>query len=400
MGEASTMRRNPELTLVFVVTALAITAHYMATPLVPLAAERLGANTAGVGLASGIFALLPLLFAVPVGVLADRAGQGRVAVAGTLMMGATTLALLLPTFDGLVAAQALRGLGQVALMIGMQGFIAAIIATGPRRDTAYGSFVLAVSIGQLGGPALGGWVTENAGLPAAFTVSAGLAFVAVLAGLRIAFRRTPAGLGQAEAAPDLKGAFSLLRERPVKGAVAASCVILLQVAFGTSFYPVFLQHAGFPATAIGLLIALRGAGACFGRPLLPALLRVADDRWRLLRIVFVASCLGTLATPFVPVFWYQALIAVSVGVAAAVAQPITMAVVADHSGENRRSQAVALRVGANRLLQFVGPLAFGLLGEHVGLAGTFVAGGLVPLIGLLPLRGLRGRASVPEPSRV
>lgn len=130
--------------------------------------------------------------------------------------------------------------------------------------------------------------------------------------------------------------------------------------------------------------------------MLPVLLRLAGDRWRLLRIAFGTICLACAAIPLLHAAWYQGLIFVLLGLASGISQPITMAVVADHSGEDRRSEGIALRVCSNRTLQFSGPLCLGLIGDYTGLGGTFVIGGLVPLAGLLALRGLRQR---PVPRR-
>lgn len=380
------------LTFVAVATVMGITSHYMATPLVPLAAVHVGADTAGVGLVTGIYGLLPLLLAVPIGLLADRVGPGKVAAAGTGLLAATTLGLLAPSLAGLAAAQALRGLGQVSLMIGMQGFIAALLPAGRGRQTAYGSYVMAVALGQTAGPIVGGWLTDRGGLSFTFVVAALLAFAAAFVCIVPALgdRRAPSEPAAAGGLAVMSRSVSLLRERPVQGAVAASCCVLLMVAIGISFYPLFLARAGVPVTTIGLLVAMRGASAALGRPLLPALLR-RTDRWGLLRLSLLASCLATAATPLSLNLGVQAALSFFVGLGMGVGQPLTMAVVADHAGLERGSEALSLRVGANRLLQFVGPLLLGLIGERTGLAGTFIVGGLLPLAALWPLRGLSDR---------
>lgn len=386
----------PGMIYVAVVTALATTSNYMATPLVPLAAHQIGAGTALVGLVTGIFGLLPLLLAVPLGRLSDRSGAGRLAAAGAGLMALCTVALLVPTVPELVLAQALRGLGQVGLMIGMQGFVAALIPSGRRREVAYGTFVLAVSVGQLAGPAIGGWVSQRAGLTVAFTTAAALAAAAGLIGLGPAWmdgrlRRVPAASAAAGGEPPAKlaDAFKLLADQQVRGAVTASCCVMLTTAIATSFYPLYLAQRGIPIATIGLLLALRGAAACLGRPLLPIFIR-SGGRWRSLRWCLWAAGLATVATPLSVALLPLAVESMFVGLAMGISQPITMAVMADSVGEARRGEALSLRIGANRLLQFSGPLGLGLIGEHAGLAATFVAGGLLPVAALFGLRQPRG----------
>jgi predicted MFS family arabinose efflux permease len=395
-GEGSSMRRKApggrSLAFVVAATALATMSHYMAMPLVPLAAAHVGAGTAGVGLATGVFALLPLLLAVPVGLLADRAGAGRVALGGVLLMGLTTLALLAPTLDGLVAAQALRGLGQVALMIGMQGLVAMLVPRDAGRETAYGSFVLGVGAGQLAGPAVGGWLADRAGLSAAFLASAALALAGAAVGLRPALDEAPPAAAipsGSPGAPPLR-TFALLGEPAVRAAVVASSLVMLTQSIATSFYPLLLQRGGVSVAAIGMLLALRGGAICLARPLLPPLLRRAG-RWSLVRWSIWFASLSTVATPFSLNPLALGAEAVAGGLATGVGPAITMAVVADAAGEARRSEALALRIGLNRLLQFAGPVGLGVVGGHWGLPSTFLAGGLLTLVALFSLWGLGGR---------
>jgi predicted MFS family arabinose efflux permease len=113
----------------------------------PVLAAEFGISAAGLGLLTGVYFFSFGLFQIPLGVLLDRFGPRRVnaalllvATAGTLLFAHAT------TFEGLVLARALIGLGVSAcLMACMQAFI---LWFPPERLSTM--IALAYSMGGLG----------------------------------------------------------------------------------------------------------------------------------------------------------------------------------------------------------------------------------------------------------
>ena len=104
----------------------------MLSPLLPLAAVQDHADALGVGLAVGAAGVLPVLFAVPAGMLVGRLGPRRVVLTSVVcMVAGTALIAIDQHLTALVAGQLLKGLGQFGATLGLQGFVANL--SGPRN---------------------------------------------------------------------------------------------------------------------------------------------------------------------------------------------------------------------------------------------------------------------------
>ena len=133
------------------------TALNLARPLVSYRAIALGADATAVGLITAVYALLPILVAVPLGRATDRLGRSaEVLLLGVVLLGAAPL--LLAGADALwsvgLASTAL-GFGHLAFMIAAQGLVAGRSSAGG-LDRAFGLFTAVTSAGQLIGPLLAG----------------------------------------------------------------------------------------------------------------------------------------------------------------------------------------------------------------------------------------------------
>ena len=132
---------------------LCIIALKGSTVVVSLYALELGAGSATIGILIGLYALFPTLLSVASGRLLDRVGYlppiawGSVGVIGGLLVP-----VLMPDMIGLSISAALLGLSNVYFIVPMQSLVNRI-ATGAERARNVANFSLAISIGQLVGPA-------------------------------------------------------------------------------------------------------------------------------------------------------------------------------------------------------------------------------------------------------
>ena len=101
--------------------ALLFTGFFMTGTLAPLLGASLGAPPAVIGVVVAAAFAFPLLLAIPVGGLIDRAGAKPVLLTGA---GLLTLAPLLvaasPSLAALLAVQVLAGLGQLLGVVAAQ----------------------------------------------------------------------------------------------------------------------------------------------------------------------------------------------------------------------------------------------------------------------------------------
>ena len=351
-------------------------AHTMLRPLVGPFVLDLGGTAAQASTALAAFAVLPTVLAIPIGFLVDRLGHRRLLVWGSLAMIAGGGLLLLGTIPAVIAGQLVVGLGTLAVWVALQA--AATLPTGAaetrdERNRRIASFSLFVSAGQLVGPALGGAVAELAGFRTSVGVFVGLSVLLVVVthlGVRRATAVPAAAAGAASVAllPGLGrsylDALRLLRSRAVLITVAASFLALVVLDLRTAFQPLHLQSIGFSPLWTGLLLTTAATASFISRPAFGPLVR-----W-LPAPLLVGLVLGVGSVS----------VAAVNGFALGFAQPLTLALMADHTDAAQRGLAVGIRSMANRGAQLADPVAFGLLLAAFGTRTAFLAMGAALLV--------------------
>ena len=165
-------------------------AVYIARPMTSYRLLGLGAGVREVGLVTACFALLPLFLAIPLGRHADRHHGARLLGAGcAIQLAACLLLAWARTPLALAGASAVLGLGHLALALGVQAVIA-LESDDEHHDRHFGLLGVAVSLGQLVGPLVGGVVVGDrsggaltAATGRAMLVAAGFVAVATAFGL-------------------------------------------------------------------------------------------------------------------------------------------------------------------------------------------------------------------------
>jgi MFS family permease len=210
------------------------------------------ADLAGAGLYPWVFTvyILAQTLAIPVyGALADRRGRRLAYLLGVgLFVAGSVVCGLSGSMAVLVAGRTLQGLGAGSL-IPLTLTIFGDLYPVAERTRMQGTFSLVWGVSSLGGPAVGGWLTETLGWRAIFwlNVPPGVVAALVVAALLPAVARsTQAGPGLGRPA-----ALTLLRE-PTHQAVVASGLMLGAALLGIIGYlPVWVQavHGGSPLDA-------------------------------------------------------------------------------------------------------------------------------------------------------
>ncbi|TLS43465.1 MFS transporter [Streptomyces montanus] len=382
----------------------------MARPAVSYRALALGADERAVGVIAGVYALLPLFAAVPLGRRTDHGRcapllpAGVVLIAGGCALSGTANSLL-----AMAAWSGVMGLGHLSFVIGAQSIVARQ-SEPHEQDRNFGHFTIGASLGQLVGPIAAGALIggpDMAGTSALALLVAGAGAAVSFTSLWRIEHRAPATsrARQGERAP----VHRILRTRGVPAGIFISLAVLSATDILTAYLPVVGEHRGIAPSVIGLLLSLRAAATIACRLVMTPMLRLLGRAVLLTTTCLLAAflCVG-IALP-VPV-WALAVMLAALGFCLGVGQPLSMTTVVQAAPEDARSTALALRLTGNRLGQAAAPAAAGLIAGIAGTAAPFVMLGALLLIasglGLRPHRtgGARTRktehtTSAPEHER-
>ncbi|MEV1048814.1 MFS transporter [Streptomyces sp. NPDC049916] len=372
----------------------------MARPAVSYRALALGADETAVGVIAGVYALLPLFVAVPLGRRTDHGRCAPLLPLGVLLIGGgCALSATASSLPAMAAWSGVMGLGHLCFVIGAQSIVARQSAPA-EQDRDFGHFTIGASLGQLVGPvAAGGLITAEGGAldrtsALALLVSAGVAAAALTSLWRIE-HRTATGSGAGK--PDHKVPVrSILGTRGVPAGIFISLAVLSATDILTAYLPVVGEHRSIAPATVGLLLSLRAAATIACRLVMTPLLRLLGRR----ALLTVSCLLGALLCAGVALPVSVPVLAVMLGVLGfclGVGQPLSMTTVVRAAPEGARSTALALRLTGNRLGQVAAPAGAGLIAGAAGVGAPFVLLGVL-LLGAAGL-GLRGGGAPPAAAR-
>ncbi|WP_329340955.1 MFS transporter [Streptomyces sp. NBC_00663] len=352
----------------------------MARPAVSYRALALGADEQAIGIIAGVYALLPLFAAVPLG---RRTDHGRCApllpVGVILISGGCALSGLANSLWAMAIWSGVMGLGHLCFVIGAQSLVARQSAP-HEQDRNFGHFTIGASLGQLVGPIAAGALIggeDMAGTSALALLVAGAGAAVAFSSLwRIEDRTTVKSRTQQG---DRVPVGRILRARGVPAGIFISLAVLSATDILTAYLPVVGEHRGIAPSVIGLLLSLRAAATIACRLVLTPLLRLLGRAMLLTVTCLLAAvvCAG-IALP-VPV-WALALMLAVLGFCLGVGQPLSMTTVVQAAPDGARSTALALRLTGNRLGQVAAPATAGLVAGVVGTAAPFVMLGALLLL--------------------
>jgi predicted MFS family arabinose efflux permease len=363
-------------------------------PIIPLLVSDLGITYGESGLLLTVFFLMYVLFQLPAGVLSDAVGKRRVMAVGLAVMSAAVLlAALAPSYEGLLVAQAVAGIGGSTYHpTGM-----AIISDGEQEATqgrAMGLFGLGGALGTLLAPVAVG------GLAALLDWRIGLACAGAI-GLLATLAVVIAGSGGRDGRPATDGGRTLrgrLRRLRPANARRRRIVLLLMVTGLLS-----LQHRAIQTYTTAYVSAEAGTAAAVGNVGFFALLLGGSvssvwagdlvDRFRgefVGAAIAVASALLVAGTIILaPVFGGLPgpllLLAISgwfgvIGWLTYANYPVKNALVSAEAVRDSSGSLFGVVQTASAVGSAAGPALFGLLAEEWGIVAAFPA---IAAVGLL-----------------
>ncbi|MFJ4965006.1 Major Facilitator Superfamily protein [Streptomyces sp. ADI96-02] len=364
----------------------------MARPAVSYRALALGADESAIGVIAGVYALLPLFAAVPLGRRTDHGRCAPLLPLGVLLVsGGCALSGLVSSLPAMAAWSGAMGLGHLCFVIGAQSIVARRSAP-DEQDRNFGHFTIGASLGQLIGPIAAGSLISGQGAALgrtsalALLVSAVVASAALLSLWRIEGRPAAGpGAGNGRKVP----VRTILGARGVPAGIFISMAVLSTTDILTAYLPVVGEHRSIPPATVGLLLSVRAAATIACRLVMAPMLRLLGRTALLTTSCLLAGllCAGVALPVPVPVL---AVVLGVLGFCLGVGQPLSMTTVVRAAPAEARSTALALRLTGNRLGQVAAPAAAGLIAGVAGTAAPFVLLGAL-LLGAAGL-GLRGGA--------
>lgn len=338
-------------------------------------------------------------FQIPAGLLAERVGERRLLMLGTLVTACAfvVVASVAASFVPLLLLLTLAGVGSGVQHPLSSSVVAKAYEDGPRR-AALGTYNFAGDIGKVSSAALIGLVAAFAGWRIAATgygavgIAAAVVLVVVLASLDAGSAPERAHVAASDALPAGWGI------RDARGFQALSAIGMIDNSTRSgllTFLPFVLVAKGLSVAGVGGALALVFAGGAMGK----FVCGVVAERVGIIRTVVLTEAatsvaiIAILAAPL-PV---AMLLLVPLGVALNGTSSVLYATVADLVTAERRSRAYGLYYTLTIAASAVGPTVYGVVGDAVGAAATLSLIAVVVLT-TIPLCLLL-RAAVAAPAR-
>ena len=362
--------------LAFALLAMTVAqaAVYVARPMTSYRLLGLGEGARAVGFVAAAFALLPLFLAIPLGRYADRRGGPLLGAGCAVQAVACVLLAVAETPLTLAGASAVLGLGHLALALGVQEVIARE-SHDERHDSHFGLLAAGVSLGQLVGPLIGGFLLDHGGGSRLDATGRGMLTAAAIAALAtacaIVAELSRDGRGSRVAAAARRGSVrAIVGTRGVPAGIFASIAVLSAADIFTAYMPVLGEQRGIAPGVVGVLLAVRAAASMASRVGIGRIVaRVGRVRLITLSAASAAAALAAM-TAIDDVFALAALCVVA-GAGLGFGQPLSMTLVVQLVPEHARATALGVRLTGNRLGQVAAPAAAGVVAGSAGASSVF-----------------------------
>jgi len=393
--------------VVFALTFGLLISDYMARQVLsavfPLLKSDWQLTDAQLGFLSGVVPLMVGILTVPISLLADRVGRIRsIAIMAAVWSLATVLCGLAKSYDQMLAARLLVGLGEAAY--GSVG-IAVIISVFPERmrATLTGAFMAGGLAGQVLGVAVGGAVAATHGWRMAFLVI-GIAGLVLAAAYPLIVResRLPGERPDARKKVTFASLRQLFAGRMLKCTYVASGLQLFVAGAIPAWLPTyFVRYYELPlkeATSLAaIFLGLGGAGMILCGIASDRLIHGASQRaWLSAAYCIGCALLITAAFTLGPGSGQLILLGLGMFLAASSAGPAG-AMVAGLTPAALHGTAFAVLTLANNAFGLApGPIVTGWLADRIGLLGALQ---LLPFAStaaaaVFILGGLRARTEI------
>ncbi len=371
------------LLIVCLVVATQIVAMMTLRQITPLYLESLQAPPAVLGFAVSAYALVPLLIAMPGGLMVDKVGYRKVVQVGALLTVASSLIMvILPPVSLVIVSQLLGGFASILVILATQAYVSNLSPARRTRNFAIYSF--SFGVGFLITPPLAGAIRDAWGFAVCFATAAVVGALVWVISTQMQ-QVAPDPEEKSVQLPEAIRQCRTLLEKPlVKLALGISICVLSIITLRTSFYILYLENVGFTTTSIGVLVAVQEGVALLFRPFLPQLAALLGPL-PLIALSLTIGGVGIAATPYFTQFIPLLIAAMLHGITPAFSQPVSMVMMSNSAPSDAQGMAMGFRQMANQAPLFVGPIIFGAVVTYFGLKGAFLLAAGVLLAGAAAL---------------
>ena len=352
------------------------------SPVLPLFAAHLGADSAEVGLIAAISALAGVAFSVPAGLLADRFGKRRLILASSLVFASAPFGYLFVT-----------NLWQLALIRFYHGFATALFLpvamalvstlSHKERGEKLGWFSTATLAGRFMAPIIGGGILGYFTLNSSFSyqvvygVCGGAGLITFLLTLMLPIPEETVQVGQS-----WRETFRVFKSVALNRQILITCFVEASIlfAYGTfeTFLPLYAVKNGLTAAHVGIFLSGQIIVLALTKPIMG---RFSDTHGRRPQIVaggvLGTACIGgfSCVTSFFPMLF----LSIAFGLCLSVVTSATSAYIADLSSQQARGAAMGILGSIMDIGHTSGPLLSGIVASTFGYAHSFLGASLVLL---------------------
>ena len=368
------------LQIIFAVTLMAVLGVSSVSPAFPSVSEALSIPTESIGFLITAFTLPGVIFTLPFGMIADRAGRKKILVPSLLVFGiAGSACALAREFQLLLFLRFIQGIGGASLGSMNVTIIGDLFSNETQKKAmAYNASVL--STGTALYPTIGGTLaTLGWFYPFALPV------IAIPIGLAVLFY-----LENPE--PDTKRIFSkylretwtFIKNRKVLGLLALTSAmhIVLYGAYLT-FLPIILKtNFSTDPLTIGLIQSVFSLITAATSTQVPKLVQKCSQI-KLLGIAFTLYALGTILIPFIQDFSLIMIPIIISGIAHGINIPSIYSLLASSTPLEYRAGIMSMNGMVTRIGQTIGPLLAGAAFLLGGISFPFIISSVIALVMLL-----------------
>ncbi len=332
---------------------------------VTLSALAQGAGAGEVGVLLALYALLPMLIAVPAGRWSDRAGVRRPMLAGSVLLACgASVPCAITGMPPLYVAAVACGVAFSMFQIAAQNATGEL--AGPvHRSRNFGLLALGQSTSMIIGPLVAGLSIDHLGFQWAFGI---LALVPLVPAAVLASGMLEALPGPQPSHRHVGGsALALLADPRLRRLLAVNALFSLGWELQTIFIPVYGESIGLTASAIGAVIASFAAATFVVRFLMPLFARHLRETQVLAGALVIAG-VAYFALPFARSAQMLMLTSFGIGFGLGGGQPMVMSLLHTHAPPGRIGEAAGVRMSLAQSMAVAVPLVFGAFGATFGLA--------------------------------
>lgn len=332
-----------------------------------------------IGLPIMLFMLIVALGQPYLGGWSERMGRRRAMLIGAILatVGFVGTSIAYNLYD-LLGWRSLCALGYGMVFVAAQGYV---LDRTDRENRAQGFalFIGAIMVATVCGPSIGGILADNIGFRPSFAVSAGMAFLSILAIARLPKEEARPSDAAPTRAPKLSEFWALLTNRrfmALTGLAAMPAKILLT---GVCFYlvPLYIVSIGNTQAMAGRMLMVYAIMMVLVVPFAATLSDASLRRERYVAIGLMVSGLGGFLLLFSDSFLVLFAVVFLLGLGQALSIAAQSALVGEHCQAEIRKYGADAVYGVYRFLErlgnALGPLLASVLVVFWGYQGAFVA---------------------------